>query len=79
VDTEFCGCYACVQMRTFATDDTLLTIDEVMQYLRVDESTVHRMIARGELPVLRLGGHPGRPLRFRARDIRAALAGWETR
>ena len=65
-------------MRSYA-DDRLLTLDEVAELLRADESTVRRMIQRGELRALQLGGLRGRPLRFRESDIQEALAGWRNR
>jgi excisionase family DNA binding protein len=60
-------------------DDRLLDIRDVMERLGVDETTVRRMIARGELRGFRLGGRPGRPVRFYQSDIQKAVAGWRNR
>jgi excisionase family DNA binding protein len=43
-------------MTTVASERRLLTIREVAARLRVSESTVHRLIARDEIPSLQLGG-----------------------
>ncbi len=37
------------------SDKDILTVDEVAEYLRVDESTVRYMIRRGDLPVIKVG------------------------
>jgi excisionase family DNA binding protein len=59
------------------TNVPLLTKQEVAAKLRVSQATVTRMLARHELPgAFRLGGLPGRPLRFRRADLEQALAGW---
>ncbi|HYT14406.1 MAG TPA: helix-turn-helix domain-containing protein [Candidatus Nitrosopolaris sp.] len=62
-----------------ALDDELLTLKEAGERLRVSPSTIARMIDRRELAVTRLGGQPGRPLRFRRRDVDDALASWSHR
>ena len=49
--------------------DTLLTMKEVLGYLRVGSRTVHRLIKAGEIPALRVG----RLWRFRKSDIDAWL------
>ncbi len=45
--------------------DTLLTIDEVAGYLRLNRFTVYRMAERGELP----GAKIARRWRFEQREI----------
>jgi excisionase family DNA binding protein len=37
-------------------DDTLLTIKEVAVYLKVNERTVYRLAASGDIPAFKLGG-----------------------
>lgn len=36
--------------------DQLLTLDEVQRLLRLSQQTVWRLMKRGELPVVRIGG-----------------------
>lgn len=49
-------------------DDTFLTVEEIVAYLRVHERTVYRLLKSGELPAVRVG----RQWRVR----RAALDAW---
>ena len=35
--------------------DTLLTMKEVLSYLRVGSRTVHRLIKAGQIPAIRVG------------------------
>jgi excisionase family DNA binding protein len=51
-----------------ATEHKLLTVREVASYLRVDTSTVRRLIANGELRALQLGG-PGHSLRIAKHEL----------
>ena len=37
-------------------DDTILTIKEVAAYLKVNERTVYRLAASGEIPAFKVGG-----------------------
>lgn len=37
-------------------DDTLLTIKEVAAYLKVNERTVYRLAASGDIPAFKVGG-----------------------
>jgi excisionase family DNA binding protein len=37
-------------------DDTILTIKEVAAYLKVNERTVYRLAASGDIPAFKLGG-----------------------
>lgn len=37
--------------------DELLTVEEVAAYLRVDRSTVYRLLRRGEISCLRVGSN----------------------
>jgi excisionase family DNA binding protein len=48
-----------------ATDSALWTAQEVAAFLRLNEQTVRRMAARGDLPCVRVGGG----LRFVPSDI----------
>jgi excisionase family DNA binding protein len=50
-------------------DDGFLTIDEVLNYLRVKSRTVYRLIKAGELPAVRVG----RQWRIRRSDLDAWL------
>ena len=49
--------------------DTLLTVEEVAEYLRLNLFTVYRMAERGELP----GAKIARRWRFSEADLRAWL------
>jgi excisionase family DNA binding protein len=40
-----------------ATQETLMTLQEVADYLRVTRSTIHRMLKRNEIPAFRIGRH----------------------
>lgn len=60
-------------------NEELLTIEEAAQVLRCDPVTVRRMIERGELGALQLGGERGRPVRIAAEELRTRLEGWVTR
>lgn len=37
-------------------DDTILTIKEVAAYLKVNERTVYRLAASGDIPAFKVGG-----------------------
>jgi excisionase family DNA binding protein len=50
-------------------DETFLTTDEVLEYLRVNLRTVYRLIKAGKIPAVRVG----RQWRFRKPDIDAWL------
>jgi excisionase family DNA binding protein len=52
-------------------DESLLTPDEVLDYLHLNLKTVYRLIKAGKLPAVRVG----RQWRFRKADIDAFLAG----
>jgi excisionase family DNA binding protein len=47
------------------TDDSLLTTEEVLDYLNLNLKTVYRLVKAGKLPALKVG----RQWRFRKRDI----------
>jgi excisionase family DNA binding protein len=49
--------------------DSLYTVDEVAQALRLAPCSVYERIARGELPAARLGSGPKAPIRVRAEDL----------
>jgi excisionase family DNA binding protein len=49
--------------------ETLLTTDDLANYLKVDVVTVRRLVNRGELAAYRIGGE----YRFKARDVRDYL------
>lgn len=38
-------------------EDTLLTVEEIAQLLRVSTKTVYRLLRRGEIPAHRIGHH----------------------
>jgi len=57
----------------------LLDLDAVGNVLGVSRSTVLRMIDRHELPVVRLGGSAGRPVRVSASALNEKLQGWTER
>jgi excisionase family DNA binding protein len=40
-----------------AAPPTLMTLQEVADYLRVTPSTIHRMLKRDEIPAFRIGRH----------------------
>src|ERR1044072_3612326 len=46
-------------------DETVLTTEEVLEYLQVNLRTVYRLIKAGKIPAVRVG----RQWRFRKRDI----------
>jgi excisionase family DNA binding protein len=50
-------------------DDSLLTTEEVLDYLNLNLKTVYRLVKAGKLPALKVG----RQWRFRKRDIDAWL------
>jgi len=50
--------------------DALLTIADVLSYLRVDAETVYRLIHDGDLPAIRMGWQ----WRVRRRDLDRYLA-----
>jgi excisionase family DNA binding protein len=63
-----------------ATDtEQLLDVPAVALVLGVSEATVWRMIERGELPALNLGGKSGRFVRIRPSSLQRQLGQWETR
>ena len=49
---------------------TALTVREVAQLLKVNERTIYRMAARGELPAFKVGGH----WRFLREDVESWIA-----
>ena len=51
--------------------ESLMTVDEVSEYLRCSVSMVRRLVGRSEIPYFRLG----RLVRFRRREIDAWLSG----
>lgn len=56
-----------------------MTKDEVAEKLRVSPATIERMILRGELHVVRLGGAHGRPVRIDGAMLAQDIAGWTKR
>jgi excisionase family DNA binding protein len=60
-------------------DTPLLDIPAVAKILGVAEITVIRMIDRGELPALNLGGKEGRYVRIRPESLHRTLSRWENR
>lgn len=55
------------------TDDRLLKVSEVAEWLGLHQNTVKRMSDRGEIPFYRLGTRGDR--RYRASDVQAYLDG----
>ena len=49
--------------------DTLLTMDEVADRLRLHPVTVRRMVTRGVLPSIKLGDKKTSPVRVRQTDL----------
>ena len=46
--------------RTAAEDaeqETLMTLQEIADYLRVTRATIHRMLKRNQIPAFRIGRH----------------------
>jgi len=58
------------------SDTQLLTVEEAASALRVVPVTVRRMIARGQLPAVRLGGRAGGLMRVRVSDLDDLLREW---
>jgi excisionase family DNA binding protein len=40
-----------------AAQETLMTLQEIADYLRVTRSTIHRMLKRNQIPAFRIGRH----------------------
>jgi excisionase family DNA binding protein len=40
-----------------AAQETLMTLQEIADYLRVTRSTLHRMLKRNQIPAFRIGRH----------------------
>jgi putative molybdopterin biosynthesis protein len=59
-------------------DDELLRPVEVQRLLRVGRSKVYEMIARGELPVVRIGRVVRIPRRELERWIAERTTGWQS-
>ena len=57
------------------TTDTLLTLAEVADRLRVSTRTVKRILSRGELPSVRLTSGPGPTVRIREKDLNTYIEG----
>jgi excisionase family DNA binding protein len=53
----------------------LLTMPEVMQYLRLSRAAVHRLVRAGRLPVVRIGGR----VLFRKETLDAFISNAECR
>lgn len=47
----------CPMEQSTVTPPALMTIPEVANELRLTRSTVYRLIGRGELPTVHVGGH----------------------
>jgi excisionase family DNA binding protein len=62
-----------------APADPLLDVPAVARYFGVSEFTVWRMIDRGELPALNLGGKTGRFVRIRLSSLQREVGRWEVR
>lgn len=46
-------------------DDEILTIHELSDYLKLNEKTAYRLVAKGDIPGFKVGGS----WRFRKKDI----------
>jgi excisionase family DNA binding protein len=57
-------------------NDELLRPDDVQQILRIGRSKVYEMIARGELPVIRIGRVVRLPRKELERWIEDRTSGW---
>jgi len=58
---------------TTTQHSTFLTVDEAARVLSCSSATLYRKIAKGELPVLRLGDGPKAPIRIDIEDLRVWL------
>jgi excisionase family DNA binding protein len=58
------------------SNQKLLTLEEVAEYLRVSKATIRRLTNRGKLSCYRLGGKSGKRL-FSPDQVLAFLAGCE--
>jgi len=61
-------------MSTAVHQRSLLTVAETAELMQVSEKTVRRLIARGELPAVQLGG-PGSAIRVPRDELEAWLYG----
>jgi predicted DNA-binding transcriptional regulator AlpA len=59
------------------SEERLLCAREVGEMLGLSVKTVLTRFERGDLPGFRLYGRVGAPVRFRASEIKAAVAAWE--
>jgi hypothetical protein len=57
--------------------ERLLCAREVAEILGLSVKTVLARFERGDLPGFRLYGRVGAPVRFRASELEATIAGWE--
>jgi len=53
-------------------EESLLTVQEVAEWLRVTPATIYKMVKQGRLEV----HHVGKQLRFRPEDVYAFLRGY---
>jgi excisionase family DNA binding protein len=56
--------------------EQLMTVRETAAALRVSSSSVWRLIRAGSLPVVRLGGSRGRPVRVSSSALADVLQSW---
>jgi excisionase family DNA binding protein len=59
--------------------EALLDIPAAAAYLNVDEYTIRRLINRGLIAAVQLGGVRGGLIRIRPGSLDRVLRGWETR
>ena len=52
-------------MRPMASDRAVLTVKEICEMLRVNQTTVYKMVRQGRIPAFRVGSD----WRFRANEI----------
>jgi excisionase family DNA binding protein len=56
----------------------LLSTADAARILGIGKDTVLGIVHAGEIPAIRLGGKPFRPLRFRRADLDSTLKSWTT-
>ena len=60
-------------------EEELLTTEEVARFLKVSETTVHRLAKRGDLPAIKAGKERKSFKRFRRSDLMTFLDNYTVR